>query len=718
MGRPRIADRVVPRREALNLLLAAGCGDLVVMSAPVGYGKTTAAVLWDAEDERHFAWVRIDHLDNDPVHLLLHIATSVVQLRDADNDLLRYLGSPGRDPLMHLVPALVQLLGGCGRLVLLLDDVHKISAPEAIGALRALLGAAPPTTTLALLGRFLLPLDLARRRLSGGVIELGLDSLRFSAEETAAAVDLVAGPTDDVTRSAVANLCEGWAAGVVLTAMALRDGAALGSLTERNSLVIEYVVEEVIDHLDPDIATFLIESAVLDRFTADQLDAVLQRQDSGPMMQRLSASGNPFLVSLDHQGMWYRYHHLFGDVLRERLRATEPLRFRGLACRAADLLERDGDIEGALRHAIDAGDRARAAALVNRDAVRLGFDGRAGVLARRLGMLDARTFAEHPDGAVARAWYGVTIADGELIQRSLMLAVRSDRGLPLSDGTPSVKVAVALISSLVGVGGVTDVVRHADVVRTAGDHLVNPWWGAATVMKGAAEAMRGQATRARSLLESALPTIENLPGFHAAALAHLALLDLAAGDDEGAVHSCDAARTIVDKYDLCDVVPMIVVYATASVMSARTGDVPAARDALHVTESLLERLGHMSARTALLGHGLLAWTAAVIEDPGVLGKHLCAAERACQREPDASALIQRVDRVKAMAVGGARPLTAAELRLLPHLATYHSLQQISEDLVIGRETAKSQAASIYRKLGVSSRAEAVAEATRVGLIAE
>ncbi|PRC48648.1 LuxR family transcriptional regulator, partial [Mycobacterium sp. ITM-2017-0098] len=157
----------------------------------------------------------------------------------------------------------------------------------------------------------------------------------------------------------------------------------------------------------------------------------------------LTSSGNPFLVSLDHQRVWYRYHHLFGDVLRGRLRASAPERFRELACLAADLLERDGDIEGALRLAVDAGDRARAAALVVQDAVRLGFDGRAGVLARRLGMLDARTFAEHPDAAVARAWLGVTTADGELIQRSLMLAMRCDRGQSLSDGTPSVRVAVA-----------------------------------------------------------------------------------------------------------------------------------------------------------------------------------------------------------------------------------------------------------------------------------
>lgn len=718
MGRPRIADRVVRRPEVLRRLLAAEGGDLVVMSAPAGYGKTTAAAQWDCDDDRPFAWVRIDHLDNDPVHLLLHVATAVVQLRGVDGDLLRYLAGPGRAPLTHLLPAVAQLLDECGPLVLVLDDVHKLSAPEAVGALDTLLDAAPMTTTPVLLGRFVLPLVMARRRLVGNVVELGPDALRFSAEEAVAALELISGPRDDTTRTAVIDLCEGWPAGVILTAMALRDGTPLESLTGRNDLVVEYVVEEVIDRLDRDTATFLVESAVLDRFTTEQLDAVLERRDSACMLERLAVSGNPFLVSLDQQRLWYRYHHLFGDVLRGRLRANTPERFRELACRAADLLERDGDVDGSLRLAIEAGDRARAAALVGRDAVRLGFDGRAGVLGRRLDMLDARTFAEYPDAAVARAWFGVTTADGELIQRSLVLALRSDQGQALSDGTPSVTVAVALISSLIGAGGVNEVIRHADVVRAAGDHLVNPWWGAATVMKGSAEAMRGQAGRARSLLESALPVTENLPGFHAAALAHLALLDLAAGDDEGAVQRSDAARIIVDKYDLCDVVPMIVVYATNSVMSARIGDVSAARESAGITEMLLEQLGHLSARTALLGHGLLAWTAAVIEDPVLLGRHLAAAERACHREPDAVALIQRVDRVKAMAVGGTRPLTAAELRLLPYLATHLSLLAISQELVIGRETAKSQATSIYRKLGVSSRAEAVAEAKRVGLISE
>ncbi|MFW0149627.1 AAA family ATPase [Mycobacterium sp. smrl_JER01] len=709
---------MVRRPELLRRLTVAGGGDLVVMAAPAGYGKTTAAALWDDADARPFAWVRLDHLDHDPAHLLLHIATAVVAGADPRSDVLRYLGGPGRAVLTHLLPAVVQILEDRGPLVIVLDDVHKLSTPESVRTLQMLLDAAPATTTPALVGRYLLPLELARRRLQRSVVEIGLEDLKFSADEAAAALDSMGGPRDEATVGAVIDLCEGWPAGIILTAMALRDGTALTALTSRSNLVVDYVVEEVVNRLDRAAATFLLESSVLDRFNAEQLDTVLGRQDSARMLDMLSGSENPFLIALDHHRIWFRYHHLFGDVLQARLRTSAPDRFRELAARAADLLEREGDIDAALRHALDAGDRARAAALVCRDAVRLGFDGRAGVLARRLALLDTRTFAEYPDAAVARAWLGVTVADAELIQRSVMLALRSDHGGPLSDGTPSVEVAVALISSLVGVGGVNDVVRQAQIVRAAGNHLVNPWWGAATVMEGAAESMRGHAARARVLLESALPVIEDLPGFHAAALAHLAVLDLSAGDDDGAVERSDAARTLVDKYDLCDVVPMIVVYATSAVMAARVGDQAAARQSVRITETLLDRLGQLSARTALLGHGLLAWTAAVIQDAPLLTRHLAAAERGCLREPDAVALVQRVARVKAMAAGGSRPLTAAELRLLPYLTSHRSLQQIAEELVIGRETAKSQATAIYRKLGVSSRGEAVAEAIRVGLISD
>jgi LuxR family maltose regulon positive regulatory protein len=703
------------------MLADAGEG-LVVVTAPAGYGKTTSVAQWDDIEDRPFAWARLDHLDNDPAHLLLHLATAVDQVHRIDPAVLDYLRGAGRSTETQLVPAFVAALEACGPIVLVLDDVHELAA-DSVGALRALVDRAPTSATLVLVGRSVPPLDLARRRLHGSVIEIGAPQLKLSATEGAAAFAAVGGNVDKTTVAKILDKCEGWAAGVIMAALALRDGATADALTGRHRLVAEYLIEEVLNHLDPATATFLVESAVLDRFSATELNAVLGRNDSAARLDAIIRSGNLFLVSLDAQGTWYRYHQLFGDLLRARLRDGDPARFRSLATRAADRLARVGDIDGALVQALAADERARAAALVGGDAVRLGFDGRAGILARRLSLIDEQTFTEYPDAAVARAWLGVTTGDADLIQRSLLMASAADSGEPLADGTPSVEVAAALIGSLVGVGGVLEVIRHADTVRDAGDHLVNPWWGAATTMKGAALSMLGEPAQARALLESVLPVIDDLPGFHSAALAHLALLDLDDGDLTTAAEHSATARAIADARDLSDDVPMVVVYAVDSLIRARRGDIPGARAAVRATERLLDRLGDLSARTALLGHVLVAGAAVDVDDTELCERHLVAAERSRRREPEAIGVGHRLDQIRALsaarAVRGRRPsLTAAELRLLPHLATHLSLQRIAAELTLGRETVKSQTKSIYRKLAVSSRAAAVAEARRVGLLSD
>lgn len=720
VGRPATARAGVPRPGITNALQDRS--GLVIVAAPAGYGKTTAVAQWDDIDGRPFAWARLDNLDNDPAHLLLHLATALDQSRPIDPAVLQYLQGAGRAE-SQLVSACVQALESCGPVVLVLDDVHAVTASAAVDTLRAVVDLAPNSTTLVLVGRQIPALDLARRRLQGYVVEIGIPELKLSGSEGAAAFAALGAGMDKATIARVLDKCEGWAAGVVMAALALRDGAPAEAVTGRHRLVADYLVEEVLSQLEPDTATFLTESAILDRFCADELDALLGRNDSAAMLDAIIHSGNMFLVSLDTQGLWFRYHQLFGDLLRARLRDRDPERFRELAARAADRLADAGDIDGALAQALAADDRAQAAALVGIDAVRLGFDGRAGVLARRLSLIDEQTFSDYPDAAIARAWLGVMTGDAELIQRSLLTASAADSGQPLADGTPSVEVAAALVGSLVGVGGVREVIRHAETVCGAGDHLANPWWGAATTMKGTALSMLGEPEQARATLESALPVLDDLPGFQAAALAHLAALDLGDDDLPAAVAHTNAARSIVDSRDLSDMVPMVVVYAVDALVRARRGDVAGARSAVRATERLLERLGDLSARTALMAHVLVAGAAVEIDDSALCDRHLGEAERAHRREPEAVGMGRWLDRIRALssarAARGARPsLTTAELRLLPHLATHLSLQRIADELVIGRETVKSQAKSIYRKLGVSSRAAAVAEADKLGLVSE
>lgn len=721
VGRPALAGAVVSRTEVVGTLRSCHSGDLVLVQAPAGYGKTTAVALWDDEDERDFAWVRLDeYLDNDPEHLLLHIATAVAGVCGMNSEVLQFLRGPGRAPITQLTPALLEALEG-RPVVIVLDDAHLVSSAPANAVLEVLIDDAPPTTTMVLVGRHAGGMNLARRRLQRRVIEIGTADLRLSNPEGVAMFTAFGGTVTDDTVRAVVEKCEGWPVGVHLAALALRNGTDASQLTGRHELVADYLVEEVLSRVDDSTVAFLEESSVLDRMNAADLDIVLCRDDSARMLATIAQRASLLLVALDSERVWYRYHHLLGDVLRARLCDRDPAQFRLLAARCADLLERQGDTDGALRQALAAGDRFRAAALVQRDAVRLGLDGRVGVLARRLAQLDEQTFTDCPDAAIARAWFGVTTGNAELIQRSLVAAHRTYSDKPLADGTPSTAVAAAFIASLIGVGGVLDTVRQADIVCNAGDYLVNPWWGAATTIKGGALSMMGEAVVARRLLDSALPAIEDLPGCRAAALAHLAILDLDDGDGAAAVERSSVARRIVDAHDLCDVVPMIVVYAVDALIRARAGDVRAARNAVAATERLIDRLGQLAARTALLGHVLMVATAVALDDNELLERHLRAADRARVREPDAAGLIRRLDQARRLWASrtdvGSRPaLTSAELRLLPYLATHLSLQRIADELMVGRETAKTQATSIYRKLAVSSRAAAVSEAQRLGIL--
>lgn len=719
VGRPALADGVVDRTALVAGLSGSADGTLVVIRAPVGYGKTTTTALWDDADPRPFAWVRLDHLDDDPAHLVLHVATALDAACGISPEVLAFLRGPGRAPVTQLVPVLIEALERCGPAVLVLDDAHLVTGGAATEVLATVIDEAPSTVVIVLIGRQLPTLNVARRRTRRAVTEIGPDELKLTDAE---AMKLFATlQVSDDTVSAVVDKCEGWASGVVLAALAMRHGSDARELTGRNELVADYLVEEVLSRLDASTTRFLEESSVLDRLSAPHLDVVLERDDSARMLAAIAQSGNLFLVSLDSERVSYRYHRLFGDLLRARLCDRDPGRYRSLARAMAELLDREGDVDGALLQAVAAGHRELSARLVQRDAVRLGFDGRAGVLARRLAQLDEQTFTSYADAAIARAWLGVTTGDAKEIQSSLIAAHRADRGESLADGTPSVAVAAALVGSLVGVGGVREVVHNADIVRAAGDYLVNPWWGAATTMKGAALSMMGQPAQARGLLESALPATENLPGFHAAALAHLALLDFDAGDVAAALERGAAAHTIADTHDLCDLVPMVVVYAVHAVISAHVGEIASARTAIARTEHLLHRLGALAARTALLGHVLLAWTGVLLDDLEVRSDHIHGADRARLREPHALGLIRRLERIRRLAAGNAdgpprRALTVAERRLLPYLATHLSLQQIAEHLVVSRETTKSQTTSIYRKLCVSSRSAAVAEARRLGLM--
>ncbi len=715
---------VVDRDELVARLAASAPGTLVVVCAPAGYGKSTSVALWEREDTRPFAWVAIDRLDDDPVHLLQHVAEAVGRVATVPDDLLDLLTAPGRSVPDELVPALLDHLHDADPLVLVVDDVHRLGAVGAQAALALLADGLGKEIQLVLVSRAPVPIPLGRRRLDGLLLELGPSDLALSVDEARSSFAELGIPVDDAAAQDLVERAEGWAAGLHLAALAARDREHGGPvvLSSRQRLVADYLFEEVLDGLEPATVSFLEDSAVLDEMDADSLDDLLGRDDSHHRLRALEASGNLFLVPLDDERRRYRYHHLFGELLQERLRVRDPARAGALHRRAADHFDAIGDVDAAIVHALAAGDDERAAALVLRDAAPLAFDGRSGLLARRLALLGDQAGEVHVDAAVATAWYGLSLTDPSLMMRSIQRAGGLDDGRRLGDGTPDVGVATSLLRAFLGADGIGQVRRDAEAVVAAGDWSTNPWWAVATGVVGTTYGFTGDLEQARHHLTAALPGLAPFPAFDAGARAWLALFDLTEGDLAGARRRGHEARLIADRHRLDALAVTTIIYAVDAVVAARSSEPTRAEAAAAIADRLLDRLGDAAPRTALLNNTVLAQADLARGDGGAARAHARAARRAADREPEATWVQEQLDQVEAQLDAGrsssayVTPLTDAERRVLPYLATHLSLQEVAAELHVSRNTAKTHSVAIYRKLGVSSRSEAVAEARRLGLL--
>jgi LuxR family maltose regulon positive regulatory protein len=725
---PRRSDRLIARQDLVQRLRSRPPGELVVVAAPAGYGKTSTVTLWDAADERRFAWANLDERDDDPVHLLGHVLRALSEIEPIDPEVMRLLRGGGRSLEVDVLPSVEWSLRGRAPFVLVLDDVHYVASPDAGRILDGLVRLLPPVASVVLIGRGRPSMDLARRRMSGGLYELSETDLAMDGHEAAALLDRAGIELDEGSIHDLVVKTEGWPGGLHLAGLALarREVAARpGAFSGRDRLVADYLFEEVLDGSNEIVRQFLLRSSVLDRMRAPLLDELLGTTDAARMLGEVERSGNLFLVPLDGDREWFRYHHLFGDMLRAHLEVIDPPGYIQLHRRASEILERHGDADGAIRHAVAAGDEERAADLILHDGPSMVWQGRGGLLGRWLELLTPATVEEVPAGIVASAWYGVAVVDVTRMLRAMRAAEAHASVGPLRDGSPSVAVAMAMVRSLVALQGLDGVLADTEIVRTGGSPESNPWWGIATGVQATAHSMLGDYRAARERLLEALPTMIHAPAFEASACAHLALLDLYEHDLADAEHWIERAFAIARRVDLEGVAPATSVFVVGALVTARSGRPDEARRLMETARSLLARLGDAAPRTALLGYVLLAKAALALGDPSGARTLAREAERARRRDASPIDLVRQLGEVHeqlsvpmASTSVAITPLTAAELRVLPFLATHLTLQEVADRLIISRNTAKSHAVAIYRKLGVSSRSAAVSEARRLGLIVD
>jgi LuxR family transcriptional regulator, maltose regulon positive regulatory protein len=346
---------------------------LTLVVAPAGSGKTSLVRSWRASDAGQstpLAWVALDEHDNDPVRFWRYAIAALETLEpDLGESARSYLdahqGASVQPALVSLINALAEL---DGHLVLALDDYHVIGSTDIHEQLTFLIENLPATLRLLLISRADPPLPLARWRARGQMLEIRDADLRFTDAEASdlLGADLTA-ELDHQQVAALTERTEGWAAGLHLAALALRSrddpDDFLQTFSGSHHYVLTYLAEDVIDHQPPEVQTFLLNTSILDQLSGSLCDAVNEGQGGADVLTYL-VSINLFTTPLDDSGTWYRYHHLFADVLRHRLRQRHPEIIPELHRRASAWYNNNGLTTQAIDHALKAGDTDLAARLI------------------------------------------------------------------------------------------------------------------------------------------------------------------------------------------------------------------------------------------------------------------------------------------------------------------------------------------------------------------
>ncbi len=696
--------------------------------APAGYGKTTLLARWAEDDPRPFAWVALDARDDDAVVFLRYIAVAIHRVEPVRSEVFDALSGPGGSGWSKRAARVGGAMAALEHpLVLVLDDLHSVTNPSCLDVLAELAQYVPAGSLIAVASREAPALPLARWRTQGRVCEIGAADLRLDEEEAGALLEAAGVELDASELSELTERTEGWPAGLYLAALSMQAGATSSSSVSAfdgdDRFVSEYFRLELLDRLPTAEATFLKHTSMLDRMCGGLCDTVLQTSKSAHALETLERA-NGFVVPLDRRGEWYRYHHLFGQLLRSELERSEPeivaaLNSRAMAwCMANDLTE------AAVVYGHAAGETSTVAGLLDALVLPLYYDGRMDTVEEWLAWFGDDELVQYPALAVYGAWLRVLTGRPEDAERWLTIADGATSPIPLSDGSATIEPWVATLRAHMMPHGVEQALADANLAL---DQLAQEsgWIPVALLIRGVAHALLGATDRATADL---MTTIEK--GLAAGAVedvfvaqAELALFAAAQGAWAEAAKRARAAQALVEESGLGD-------YATSAIAHVATARVAHHESRNEETRTALARAHRLR---PMLDHGIPWLTIQVGLE--LTRAHLVLGEASAARtiftetdhvlelRPNMGSLVEdaRELRERLAATSGpggawAMSLTGAELRLLPYLATHLTVPEIATRLFISRNTVKTEAVSIYRKLSASSRSEAIERAVEVGLL--
>lgn len=667
--------RAMIERPELLTMLAGHSGVATILAAP-GTGKTTLLRQWDAADERPFVWVApADAADPQRVAALATAAESPV--------------------------------------VLVLDDIDR--HPDAGGALVRELArqTLPAGVAIVVAGRGLDRRALTALRLRPELIEV--TDAELALDETSAAA-VLGDEVDEDTRARILRRTQGWAVGLQLARVAFgRDRQA--EFTGADRLVLDYLETEVLDELDADLSEFLLGISPFEELTAPLCDAVLGSTDAQSRLELLERR-HLFVSAVDREGRRFRWQPLAREALAAELGRRDPTRAQDLRTAGADWLAEHGAAREALALRLANGDRRQALKLLSDVVLPMFYSG-------RLHEIVAIIHDIGPDIAVAHGYLATMFAYAGMMTGDDVCARRWTRAatefyLAHSFGDVDEQVAFLTLRAHLCADGVHRMRLDADAARVRVTES-SPWRAPVLMLSGIAAGLCADTGAATATLDEAIHVSAESDAGPALVLALSERIEFGRGrmteaDIDRAVGAAEGATYAHYPHSALG-------YALRAESAATRGDRAAARTALATAHGFRPALGREMPWLAAQMRLHLTRAMAALGDVEGARLVLGEAEAIVREVPDPGVLRAHVDDLAkalrplaAETATGASLLTTAELRLLPLLPSHLSFEEIGERLHLSRNTIKTQAASVYRKLGVSTRSEAVAHAGRLGLV--
>lgn len=720
LSAPPVREGSVSRADLIERARQSGC-PVVGVTAAAGYGKSTLLAQWAAAEDRRVGWVSLDRFDDDPSALLILLASAYARISPDHGELVADMRGAGVSALGRAAPRLASVLRTSpDPFVLLLDDLHELRSLACHDALGVVVAGIPSGSQVVTASRSEQP-HLARLRVSGDAVELVADDLALDPSGIEQVFADVSVAMTSEQAAMVSARTEGWPAGVYLAATIARAaGGQDFTISGDDRDVADYLYRESLLQLSEESRLFLRRTAVLDQMCAPLCDALLGGSDSQEHLRALEAS-SLFLIPLDRRREWFRYHALFREFLLSELRRVEPDLVEKLHLRAADWYESEGSPGKAVDHLLSTSERDRCVQLVTQLVLPTYQSGHVATVERWLELLGPNAIECYPPLAVLAGW--ITALTGRAAEAERWGAIADAAtfdAVPL-DGSASFESARAMLRTLLCAGGPDRMLSDASFAVEA-EPPWSPWLDTAMYLCAEACLLVGDATRAAELFAAAAEMAATRPTESLEFEAQLALLAMDSGRWPDATQHVQTALTMIEERRLHDYATSALAFAAAARLAVHRGDLERAQR--HLTQAMRARPVCTSAMPFIAVRVRLQLARLYLST----GDHTSA--RHLMREiddllrvrPDLGTLVDQVADLRTAlaaaptASSGGPPLTPAELRLLPYLQTHLTIREIGERLFVSRNTVNSQISSVYRKLEVSTRNEAVQEAMSRGLL--